>query len=351
MRVLIISILVVLTTTLNAQKAKRYAIKSGYLKLELSGNTVGTKEIWWDNYGTKCCELEKSTTTTKIFGMKSEEKSHTLTIIVADKYWVRDYIAETGSVGVVPGYQETQEYIGSMTEKEQQEFANNILESMGGKKLDNEMLDAYSCDVFTIMGAKSWMYKGIPIKTEAKVMGIVANEMFVDFKPDTPVPAITFVAPKDVEYENLASAANGMWGAMDMYNDGAFESDDEDDYDVVPVKYPMEKFKTVIDDFSHPGYACVGSNSMDGIHAATFMKGLNALVVMATSRENAELEEYDAFEAFTVDGHKCYYGEIEDEDGTALIVEYPKYDMFISIVSMPDLPKNEMLSIEQKLKF
>jgi len=342
-------VLVVLATTINAQKAKRYALKSGYLKMELSGNTTGTKEIWWDNYGTKFCELEKATTTTKIFGMKNEEKSHSLTIIVEDQYWVRDYINETGSMGVVPAYDEAQEFVGSMSEEEQEAFAENILEGLGGKKLGKEEVDGYTCDVFSIMGAKSWIYKGIALKTEAKVMGIVANEKFVDFKPDTPVSAITFVAPKDVDYENLTSKANGMWGPFDMQGEEADYSDEEEA--IVPVSYPLNRFQSVINKFSHPGYACVGSNSMDGIHAATFTKGLNAFVVMATSRDNAELSEYDNFESFTVDGHKCYYGDMEEDKGTALIVDYPQYDMFISIVSVPDLPKKEMLSIEQKLKF
>ncbi|MCU4155606.1 hypothetical protein J1N10_06430 [Carboxylicivirga sp. A043] len=347
MRNLLIIALILIGIGANGQQAKRYAIKSGYIKLELTGNTTGTKEIWWDNYGNKTSELEKSTSVTKLFGMKSEEKKHMLTILVNDRYWVRDYIEGTGTTGTVPGYQDAQEFANLMSEKEQEEFANSVLEGMGGQRLGQEKVGNYNCEVFTVMGAKSWIYKGIALKTEAKIMGIEANEKYIDFKPGTSVSASKFSAPKDVKYDNLNAMSQGMFGAMEM-NMG--DDDEEEDEAMVPVNYSFEKFKSVINSFSHPGYKCLGTNSMEGIHAANFMKGLGALMVVATSRQNAEPGEHDSFEAFTSSGHKCFYGETDD-DGTALVVEYPKYDMYITIVGVPDLSKNELLEIEKKMQF
>jgi hypothetical protein len=53
------------------------------------------------------------------------------------------------------------------------------------------------------MGSKSWIYKGVALKSTAKIMGIKLDEMFTEFKPDISVPASKFVAPKDIEYKDM----------------------------------------------------------------------------------------------------------------------------------------------------
>ncbi len=338
--------IICLTLSGYAQEAKKYAIKSGYLKLQLTGNTVGTKEIWWDDYGQKSAEHEKSTTTTKMFGMKSTEEKDMLTILVKDKYWVVDYTDNSGSTGTIPFYQDAQDFANGMTEQEQEEFSNEVLTQLGGQKVGTEVLNGYKCEVFTLMGSKSWAHKGLILKSEAKILGIANNEMFTEFKPNASVPSSKFTAPSGYDYEDLTAASQNYWSAMGDY-------EDEDDYEdvTVPVKYPYEKFKNVIAGFSYPGYSCRGTNSMDGIHASTFLKGFNSLMIVAESRQNAEEGEHDGFVAFSHNGHKCYYGEVEDEDGTALIVEYANYDMYVVIGAIPDLSKEELLKISDKLKF
>ncbi len=336
--------LVCITFGAQAQQAQRYAIKSGYLKLELSGNTVGTKELWWDNYGDKTCEIEKSTTTTKVFAIKSVDEKHTLTILDKNKYWVVDYLNAQATTGHVLGYQTGQELYSSMTESEQKELEEEVLADFGGQRLGSEKLGSYNCEVFKVLGVKSWIYKGLPLKTEGTVLGISSNNMFKEFKPGINVPASKFIAPNDVSYENLSSASSELWG--DILEEG------EEEVVSHPLSYDYDKFKNVIDKFTYPGFICRGTNNVDGMYASTFTKGFsNSLMIIAQSGKNTEDGEYNMHESFMLNGQKCHYGEIEDEDGTALLIEYPKNEMVVVIASIPSLGKSELVAIAKKLNF
>lgn len=197
---------------LQAQKSHKYAIESGYIKLELTGDTKGTKEIWWDDYGRKTCEFEKSTTTTKMFGISNTQKKDMLTILIKDQYWTVDYLTKEATKGKVPFYSDAQEMTENMTDKEKEEFAEQILKQFGGEKQAKETLKGYECDVISVMGAKTWIYKGVGLKMEAKVLGITSNAMFKEFKPDANVPSSKFEAPKDYKYTDLTAKMKEMWG-------------------------------------------------------------------------------------------------------------------------------------------
>lgn len=339
-----------------AQQAKKYAVKSGYLKLELSGSTAGTKEIWWDNYGQKTAEREKSTTTTKMFGIKNVEKKDALHIIVKDRFWTINYIENSGMKGIVPNFADALDVANGMTEKEQEEFANQLLEDMGGKRLGTETLGGYQCDVVSLMGTKVWVYKGAALKTEGKLMGIETKEMFSEFKPGTAVSASKFAPPANVKYQDISAQqeASGFGSLMEALGGMGDMEDEEDDEETVPVKYPFSKFKKAVEGFTYPGCSRVGVNSMEGIHAATYTKGFaSSIMIVATSRKNSDHNVEEGFEKFTHNGRTCYYGEIDDEEteGTALVIEYPAYDMYIVITTMPDMDKKTMLSIADKLNF
>jgi hypothetical protein len=332
-----------------AQNVKRYAVKSGYLKLEITGNTEGTKELWWDDFGDKTCEIEKSTTTVKMFGMKNVERKHTRTILVKDSYWTVNYVNKEAYKGKVAAYNTGNSMVASMSEEEREALVNQFLESMGGQKLADETIDNYRCEVFIIMGARIWLYKGIAIKSESKVMGVEINEMFNDFKPGTAVSASVFTPPSDVEYQDLLAAYNdNVFGLGDVPN---MEDGSEEEEENIPVNYPFSKFKNVVHSFSYPGYVNRGVHSMDGMHACTLMKGMESIMIMAESKKNSEESDHAGFETFFHNGHKCYYGVIEDEDGNALIIDYPTYDMYIIIASIPGTDKLSLLSISDKLKF
>lgn len=353
MKKLLLIALAICSLNVYAQEAKKYAVKSGYIKYELTGNTTGIKELWWDNYGSKSCELEKSTTTTKMFGIKNTEETNMTTVLVKDKFWVADYIAGTGTVGTVPFYQEGQDFANEMTEEEQKEFADQVIAQMGGKKLGKEDIGGYTCDVIKIMGAKTWIYKGLNLKTEAKMLGVKANEVFVAFKPNTSVPESKFNPPSGVEFDDVSQQMGEVMGGFGELREAMQEMDEE----IVPVEYPFEKFKKIVNSASFTGYRNMGANNMFGMHSATFMNGAKRLMIIAQSDENEDIKEYAGVDRFKHNGHTCYYVDVEadeeeeEEAGSSLIVEYPNHDMNIVISVFPKCSKTELLKMEDQLQF
>ncbi|MDA3867525.1 MAG: hypothetical protein PF489_12370 [Salinivirgaceae bacterium] len=352
MKRLLIIALAIIGLNIQAQEAKTYAVKSGYIKYQLGGSTKGTKELWWDDYGKKTCETEKSTTTTKMFGIKNTEEKHSTTVIIKDKFWVADYIDNKGSKGTVPMYKEGQEVVGQMTEQEQQEFADEVLAGMGGKKMGTESLNGYQCDVIKLMGIKLWIYKGLVLKSEGKILGIETNEMFVEFKPKSSVPSSKFNPPSGVHFEDLAAktGAQGLGGLFDGMED--LQQEDEEEDEITSVDYSFDKFSKIVKSGNIEGYRCVNVRTMDGMHVASFTKGLNSIMVMAQSDKNmGDDEEVDSFETFKHNGHTCHYGDLEEDNGSAVIVEYPSDDMIVTFMAIPKKSKNDLIQIANRMQF
>lgn len=351
MKNLLIIVCTALCLTSQAQEIKTYAVKSGYVKYQLSGSAVGTRELWWDDYGQKTYTLEESTTTTKIFGIKNTDETHTATLIVKDQFWEADYLNKSGMNGTLPLYNESQAHYGNLSEKEQEEFADDLLRQMGGQKLGTETFNGYTCDLIKLMGIKSWVYKGVTLKTEGKIMGIKINEEMLDFKPNTTVSSSKFTPPSGVEYETI-EAQPGAQGLMAVFNeiDNLAEETPEDD--IIPVTYSFEQFTKVVKACNIDNYRNVNINSMDGVHSATYMQGLNTIMVIAQSDDNIEDDQQiSTFESFRYDGHTCRYGQIKEENSSMLIVEYPSDDMVVIFVSMPAKDKDELMKIEHKMQF
>jgi len=64
---------------------KRYHIKSGTIKFNISGQNTGTEELYWSNFGDK--EARYTETTVNIFGIKQKTSS----ISFMDGDWAYTY--------------------------------------------------------------------------------------------------------------------------------------------------------------------------------------------------------------------------------------------------------------------
>ena len=337
------------------QKVQQYAIKSGYVEYTLSGNTTGIKKVWWDNFGEKSRTETQSKTITKIFGIKNVDNTHTLEIIVKDKYWSANLADQSGHKGTLPFYNESHKLFESMTKKEQEEFANNTISSLGGERLRSEAFMGKTCDVIKVMGSKIWIHKGITLKSEAKILGMVSNETAVKFQANQSVSSSKFTPPSNISYESTDQQQQGMFGDMGSMEEamGAMQNGDMDDNDemkMIPVKYPYDKFQKKANAFSYEGYKKVMVTSMEGVHSGVYMKGMGTMLMFgAMSRKNGDMSQAGNFETFSHKGQKCMYGKMDegdDEDETMLlIVEIPQYDTYITIGSTPPQTKQELLEI------
>lgn len=354
-RLILISALLIITLSINAQsKNHRYAIKSGYIKYELTGNTTGTIEIWWDDYGYKTRTLTQSTTVTKMFGMKNEDKKHTLVIINKDMQYVIDYISNRNTKIKIPFYPELV-INKDMTEAEQKELADKILDSLGGERLGTEKVLSYNCEVVTALGFKSWVYKGIALKTAGKMLGIEANQTAVKFSPNKSISSSQFQPPSGVKFEDLSEAEGNPFAAAIQESENIdLDDDSEVVEDVISTKYPYDKFRSKINAFKYNGYSKAMLTSLKGVHTGMFMKGFsNSIVIVATSKKNAKNNDINNYNTFTHNGKKCYFGTENGEKGksSALVMDIPSYDTYIIIATSPTVTKTEMLKIADKLGF
>jgi len=361
--ILILAGLLMIHIATAQQKVQQYAIKSGYVEYALTGSTTGVKKIWWDNFGEKYRTETQSKTVTKMFGMKNVDQTHTIEILVKDKYWSANLMEQTGQKGTVPFYNEGHQLFESMTKKEQEEFANKAIESLGGKRMGTENFMGKTCNIIKVMGSKIWIHKGITLKTEMKLLGMVSNETAVKFQANQPVSSSKFTPLSNISYESNNQQQQGMFGnmgsmeeAMEAMQNSDMGENDNDYPQMIPVKYPYAKFLKKVNAFSYEGYKKIMAHSADGAHAAAFMKGAGEmLAVGAMSRKNGDISEAGQFESFSYKGKKCMYGtakeEGEDDDSMLLVVEIPQYDTYITIGSPLPQTKHELLEILNHLGF
>ena len=149
----LLTLILFVSASIAQTKVQKYSIKSGYIEYALSGNTTGTKSIWWDDYGQKSRTEENSVNITKMFGVKSETKTHVVTIINEGRFWTIDMNENTGQTGSVP-YTKLQSDYAAMTESEKKQFEDDLLDSFGGKRTGTEKVEGYSCEIIEMMGVK-----------------------------------------------------------------------------------------------------------------------------------------------------------------------------------------------------
>lgn len=198
MRKFLLSALVVLFAFASqAQKYRKYPYKSGKVEYLLSGNTTGKQITYWDQYGYNEVTIEE--TTTKMFGQTIVENSTTL-ILGNDQYeWnntddrvfkMSNPIAETWEEN---GYDDD----------DVQEFSIETMKALGYEKVGTETIQGKKCDLYTGMG-KIWVWEGLPLKTEIKLLGTVSIIEAKDIDTNCKVPSSVFDLPANREVvENM----------------------------------------------------------------------------------------------------------------------------------------------------
>ncbi|MDB4334805.1 hypothetical protein OAA06_00445 [bacterium] len=196
-----LALLVTLGLWAQDEELTQYTVKSGHIEYTMSGSTKGTRSLWWDDFGDKSYEETNATTVIKMFGMENKEVVHNVTITVGDKYWSANLLDNTGESGTYD-YKDAADAIAkSMTEEEAKKLEQQMLDALNGEKLGKETFLGKSCEVLQILGTnKIWVYKGIALKTNAQIMGIVANEAATKFEENISVPSSKFTPLKTISY-------------------------------------------------------------------------------------------------------------------------------------------------------
>ena len=332
-------------------KANRYAVKSGHVEYKLTGNAEGTRSIWFDNYGDTWVEEKQTTTTVKMFGMKSVTEEHTLIIMNGAESITVDFIEGTAYKSRNPYYQDGKDFAESMTKEQQEEFANDIMNSLGGEIIGEETILGKKCEIMSMLGSKAWIYKGITLKSETKVLGVKNYEEAIKFEENIKFPASKLKVPEGFDVEDLTQQMNSYYGE--------YEEEVEEDYEEEEshqVEMPYEVFQKAVQDISIEGYNRASVMNLENEqYMAVFMKTMTqALTIIATSMEDADFDDKsDVVDEFKHNGRQMYHINTK-EDGvtmTGVVAEYSKYNTLISIIATSELSKTELLKIFDDLKF
>lgn len=74
-------------------------------------------------------------------------------------------------------------------------FGKAMLENMGYEKTENEEVLGKNCEVWEGMG-KLWIWKGLTVKSEVKMMGVKVNMTATKIETDIAIPADKFKVPE-----------------------------------------------------------------------------------------------------------------------------------------------------------
>ncbi len=227
----LISALLLIATMGQAKTVKRYSIESGIIEYKVSGGgnilgviseTKGSNKLYFKNYGAVTLE-EQEITTTMSGTVSQEEKTHTMKKIDNVTVYVVDFEKKKIKKGTDP--------IGSQylaSGKNMSADSEIQLQKMGGKKIGTEKIIGYSCEVWSIMGGKQWLYKGqVPLRVEAEIMGMKSGMIAVKATFNKSIPDSKFQLP-DYNIEvlpNYMSEGQAVQQGKDMNEFGAIMGD------------------------------------------------------------------------------------------------------------------------------
>jgi hypothetical protein len=173
----ILAVLLLFSATVSTLFAdgKRYHVKSGIIEYQIDGGgsflgmgskTTGTQKIIFKDWGNVELNEEKSTSTT----MGKTDTTHTMLKIDHGQVYSVDFERKI----II---KQDSAMLKQMQGKDMSKMGKDMLESMGGKKVGNGKVLGYNCEIWELMGSKSWLYKGVPLKTESSMMGMKHNSI------------------------------------------------------------------------------------------------------------------------------------------------------------------------------
>ncbi len=221
----------------DAIKLKRYRVPSGMVeyKIKMYGNMgvgkvkgEGTSKLYFKDYGAVELQEEQSEQITEInmFGQKQvqKDKAHKMSKLDNGVSYSVDFKAKK----IYKMQDPAMGFFKSFKKGDMSGSMEDIMKSMGAKKIGTEKVLGYPCDVWEMKGVKMWMYKGVPLKTSTQMMGITYENQAVKAEFGGKVPDKYFRLPDYPVADNPMSAVMNGFDEDFAGDDGAAMADDMD---------------------------------------------------------------------------------------------------------------------------
>ncbi len=337
---------------------KRYQVKSGHVEYKLTGTQVGTKSLWWDDFGEKYRQETNSTMIVKTSRGTEEVKDHSLSIADGTYYYNIDLTTNEGTKmhkDAVPDFS----ILGSgLNDSEMEQLGEGMMNALGGTvNKKSEKVLGRTCDVGQAMGTTVHIYKGVTLRSHSKIKSVENIEEAISFEENISVPTSKFAPPAKVALEDVSNQVSAYEGFIDELV--------EEQGLLFPSGISFEKFRDESERVRRKlGYTFAMHDASGGEYSAIWMKDKqNTAWVVANSLRNYAnwREDFadDGIEYFTHNGRSMAFlsDTIYDEETgiknivNILLVELKDKDAFIRITPTPKKSKQQLLEIFDQFKF
>jgi hypothetical protein len=194
------------STNADSSYDKRYKIKAAMVEYSLSGSQTGAETLYFDDWGKR----EVRYTQTQISMMGFTQKTNRMGLLEGDWMTNIDLDRRTGTKMKNP----MMDTVSNRYGKDLSAAGEDMLKKMGGRKTGTETIAGKLCDVWEVsdMGSKTWIWKGVPLKTQARMMGVEVTTTAVKVQ-EGGVPQDKFKIPSDItitEGQNLSEIMKKM---------------------------------------------------------------------------------------------------------------------------------------------
>jgi hypothetical protein len=347
---------------------KYFFTKSGHIEYELTGSTTGKKNIWFDDFGIKTATLYESKSTIKILGITKTIITKELEIRNGNYLWKIDLLKKSGTKTTINYAIETGKSItNGKTDAQLHQTERKVITDMGGKIEGYENILGRKCLVFKFGTTKFWQYKGIPLKSDINLNGLITNyETATSFDENINVPSSKFDIPAGITIDegvNPIDEGGGIGGLLNALDknmkagdDENAESNDEED-EPLRTNLTYNEFLNALKNVKVNGFKkTVGEKSKSAYMSFFTVNGLNGGISIMNLElfDNAEKgEDIDVQKTYKLDGKsaKYVYTREGDTEMHALFIKYPAKKMTLIIHAERSLPLSTIEEIARQLNF
>jgi hypothetical protein len=229
MKTLIIAIGMLTVINLSAQVKKKMLLpfKTVVIEYVYEGSTSGRENVYMDNYGLLQCKMIQ--TKTKVFGQTSEEAY----IEVSKDFYIHKWDPKTRLGSKIKNT--LAEDLMNDPDFDPEDFGKRSMESLGFEMIGTETIAGKPCEVWEGLGGSSkiWIWRGLTLKTEMKMLGMKNTSTANVIKVDEGVPSGKFDIPSDVNFQDM-----GTTDPIELMNKSSEEAGDSADKETeeAPIK-------------------------------------------------------------------------------------------------------------------
>lgn len=169
---------------------KRYQIASAIVEYTLSGAQTGTETLYFTDYGMR----EAKHTRSEIKVASLTQKSNRVVILEGATTYNIDLDAKTGTKIENPLFKKFEGQDATAV-------GEKMLRDLGGRKIGTELFLGKTCEVWEVkkLGSKTWVWSGIPLKTETNFGGMQVFVTATKLEPNASIPPEKLAIPPGVK--------------------------------------------------------------------------------------------------------------------------------------------------------